>query len=140
MSSTSTKRPEEVLNAAKLAAAVSGAVTGVGALLVLAGYATTEQIREWAVASGAAVVAVGALLGAVMPIITALRARERVTPLSDPRDGAGRPLVVDGELGGPVTDRPVLDEDAGGPVDIVALQYEYFGPGSTTTVLPVQKP
>jgi len=125
----STKRPEPVLDAAKLASALSGAVLGVGGLLVLAGVATTEEIKAWAVAAGAAVMGVGALLGVVMPIITALRAREWVTPLTDPRDGAGRPLVVAGELAGPVVDKPAhrqLDPDAGGPVSIAAFTQEYF--------------
>ena len=124
-----TQRPEEVVGAAKLAAAVSGAVSGLGGLLVLAGYATSEEVKSWAVAAGAAVIGVGALLGVVMPVITALRARERVTPLKDPRDGAGRPLVV-AELHGFALDRTEhdheLDADAGGPVSIAALQREYF--------------
>lgn len=116
-------RPEPVLDAAKLAAAVSGAVTGIGGLLVLAGYATTDEVKEWAVAAGAAVVGVGALLGVVLPVITALRARDRVTPVADPRDVEGRPLVVEGQVD---SAGRALDDDAGGPVSIRGLHEEYF--------------
>lgn len=120
-------RPEPVLDAAKLAAAVSGAVTSIGGLLVVAGLVTSEEVRAWATAAGAAVVAVGALLGAVLPVITALRARDRVTPLADPRAANGQPLVIDGNVDGPARAHRQLADDAGGPVDIKALEREYFG-------------
>lgn len=86
----SSSRPEPVLDAAKIAGAVSGAVTGLGGLLVLIGYTSEEAVRSWAVAAGGAVTGVGTLIAVVLPIITAIGARGQVTPLADPRtvDGA----------------------------------------------------
>lgn len=91
----SSSRPEPVMDAAKIAGTVSGAVTGVGGLLVLFGYATTEDVRSWAVAAGGAVTGIGALLAAVLPIITAIGARGQVTPLADPKTVDGAALTPD---------------------------------------------
>lgn len=92
-------RPEPVLQAAKLAGAVSGLVTAGGATFVLLGWATGPQVMQWAVIAGGIVTAVGALLAAALPLITARGARKQVTPLIDPRDADGVPLV-------PVRDTP----------------------------------
>jgi len=97
MTTASTDRPEPVLDAAKLAAAVSGVVLAVGAALVLVGWATTDQIKSWSVIAGGAVTAIGTLLAVVMPIITALGARAQVTPLAAPQGVDGAPLVADAQ-------------------------------------------
>lgn len=89
----SSSRPEPVLDAAKIAGAVSGAVTGIGGLLVLLGYAGDDDVRSWAVAAGGAVTGIGALIATVLPIITALGARGQVTPNSDPKTVDGAPLT-----------------------------------------------
>lgn len=93
-SSTATGRPEPVLDAAKLAAAVSGTVLAVGALLVLIGWATADQVKSWAVIAGGIVTAIGTLMAVAMPIITAIGARAQVTPLAEPRSVDGVPLVT----------------------------------------------
>lgn len=92
-------RPEPVLQAARLAGAVSGLVTAGGATFVLLGWATGPQVTQWAVICGGIVTAVGALLAAALPLITARGARKQVTPLTDPRDADGVRLV-------PVSDTP----------------------------------
>ena len=86
-------QPEPVMDAAKAAAAVAGVVTAVGAGFVLVGWATTDQVQQWAVVAGGIVSAVGALLSVAMPLITARGARAQVTPLASPRDYQGTELV-----------------------------------------------
>lgn len=90
----STGRPEPVLDAAKLAAAVSGTVLAVGAAFVVVGWVTADQVQNWAVIAGGIVTAVGTLLAVAMPIITALGARAQVTPLAAPVSVQGVPLVA----------------------------------------------
>lgn len=90
----SSGRPEPVLDAAKLAAAVSGTVLSLGALLVLVGWATADQVQSWAVIAGGIVTSIGALLAVAMPLITALGARAQVTPLAAPVSVQGLPLVT----------------------------------------------
>jgi hypothetical protein len=91
---TSGDRPEPVLDAARLASAVSGVVLAVGAVLVLVGWATTDQVRSWSVIAGGAVTAIGTLLAIVLPSITALGARAQVTPLAAPVGVDGVPLIT----------------------------------------------
>lgn len=86
-------RPEPVLDAAKVAAAVSGLVTAIGAALVLIGWTTPDQVEQWSVVGGGIVLAVAAVLAVVMPLATAWQARGKVTPLADPRDSSGAPLA-----------------------------------------------
>jgi hypothetical protein len=90
----SSTRPEPVLDAAKIAAAVSGTVTAVGAVFVIVGWATSEQVQSWAVIAGGIVTALGTLVSIVLPIITALGARAQVTPLAAPVGVDGVPLVA----------------------------------------------
>jgi hypothetical protein len=94
-------RPEPVLNAAKVAGAVSGLVVAVGAAFVLAGLITAEDVAGWAQVAGGIVLALGALVSAVTPMIAARGARAKVTPTADPRDSRGRrliPVVGDAEV------------------------------------------
>lgn len=99
-------RPEPVLDAAKIAAAVSGTVTAIGAILVVVGWATSDQVQSWAVIAGGVVTAVGTLVTVVMPVITAYGARAQVTPLAAPVGVDGVPLVTD------MGDRYYFDEPA----------------------------
>lgn len=92
--SSTTGRPEPVLDAAKLAAAVSGTVLSIGAIFVLVGWVTADQVQNWAVIAGGIVTSVGALLAVAMPIITALGARAQVTPLAAPVGVDGVPLIT----------------------------------------------
>lgn len=94
LASATTGRPEPVLDAAKAAAAVSGAVLAIGAALVLVGWATAEQVQNWAVIAGGIVTAVGALIAVVLPVITAYGARAQVTPLAAPVSVEGVQLVA----------------------------------------------
>lgn len=93
-SADTTGRPEPVLDAAKLAAAVSGTVLAVGAAFVLVGWVTADQVQNWAVIAGGIVTSIGTLLAVAMPIITAIGARAQVTPLSDPQGMQGQPLPI----------------------------------------------
>jgi hypothetical protein len=86
-------RPEPVVNFAKLASAVSGAVVALGAMFVLVGWASADQVQQWAVIAGGIVTAVGAVLAAVLPIGAASAARAQVTPLASPRAVDGAPMV-----------------------------------------------
>ena len=87
-------RPEPVLDAAKIASAVSGTVGAIGAAFVLIGWATGEQVQSWVVVTGGIVSAVGTLVAVVAPIVAAYRARAEVTPLESPRNDDGVPLMV----------------------------------------------
>jgi hypothetical protein len=89
-----TGRPEPVLDAAKVAAAVSGTVLAIGTAFVLIGWATADQVQSWAVIAGGIVTAIGALIAVVLPIITAYGARAQVTPLADPRGMQGQVLPI----------------------------------------------
>ncbi|HEX8321684.1 hypothetical protein [Longimicrobium sp.] len=90
------KRPEPVLNAAKVAGAISGVILSIGGVLRLLGVLIPVDYDLQALAdqSSAAVLAVGVAWSLVGPwIVARIRARDRVTPLTDPRDATGRPLV-----------------------------------------------
>lgn len=85
-------RPEPVRDAATAAAAIT---TVVGLLLTL------SVVFHWITPDDSAVLgpalgsAIPTVVGAVSTIVAALRARRQVTPLSDPRDDEGSPLVVE---------------------------------------------
>lgn len=86
-------RPEPVMDAARLASAVSGLVVAVGAILVILGITTQDDVQNWASIAGGIVTALGTVVAVVMPMWQAYRARPLVTPLSDPQDNAGRELI-----------------------------------------------
>lgn len=94
LSTGTTGRPEPVLDAAKVAAAVSGTVLAIGAVFVLVGWATADEVQNWAVIAGGIVTSIGALIAVVLPIITAYGARAQVTPLAAPVSVEGAPLVA----------------------------------------------
>lgn len=125
MSSTAVngERPEPVLNAAVLAGEVAAAIVAIGMVLRALGLLSSDvDLQQLSVLVSNVVLTVGAVWATVGPYLTArYRARNRVTPLADPRDAHGRPLVIDGEVAGP----PVIRKSAG-PVDIGALYAEYF--------------
>lgn len=89
-----TGRPEPVVDAAKVAAAVSGTVLAVGAAFVVIGWATADEVQNWAIIAGGIVTAVGTLIAVVLPIITAVGARAQVTPLAAPVSVQGVPLIT----------------------------------------------
>lgn len=86
-------RPEPVMDAAVLAGAVSGLVVAVGAALIVLGFATQDDVMNWATIAGGIVTSGAAVVAALMPIWRAYKARPLVTPLADPRDAEGRDLV-----------------------------------------------
>lgn len=93
------KRPEPVLSAAKLAGAISGAVLAVGGLLKLLGVVVpgSYDLRALADSAGTAVLAVGTAWAVVGPWLTArIGARDKVTPITDPRSAAGERLTPEG--------------------------------------------
>lgn len=98
IASSSSDRPEPVLDAAKLAAAVSGTVLSVGALFVIVGWVTADQVQNWAVIAGGIVTSVGTVLAVALPLITAIGARAQVTPLAAPVSVEGHPLARVGAL------------------------------------------
>jgi Flp pilus assembly pilin Flp len=87
-------RPEPVLNAAKIGGLIAALVVAVAATvsLVLAGKWT--DINALGTALGGVAGAVLALAAYIAPVWQAYKARKVVTPLSDPRDTAGRQLVA----------------------------------------------
>lgn len=89
-------RPEPVLSAARVAGVISAVILGIGGALKLAGVLIPEDYDLQALADqvGNAILAVAAAWALVGPWITArLRARDKVTPLADPRDILGRKLI-----------------------------------------------
>ena len=134
------KRPEPVLDPARLGGLVGAAVTTVGgAAVIITTGVTTETLPALGVAVGAAVTAVAALAVYLVAVFAGRAGRAQVTPLSDPRDALGRRLVPEPDVaeleyaddswpheatGG--HGAPVLDDDAGGPVSIRGLHKEYF--------------
>ena len=56
---------------AQLSAALVGVVVAVGAVLVLAGVASGEQVTQWATVAGGVLTAVGAFLAVLVPIVGA---------------------------------------------------------------------
>lgn len=84
---------EPVIDAAKIAAKVTGTITAIGGLASLYGYGTETDYSAFAAASGTLVMAGGALVGTILPIINAFKARSKVTPLANPKSDAGIPLV-----------------------------------------------
>lgn len=113
--SLSGARPEPVLNAAKVAGAVSGLVVAAGAVTTLVGWTTAEQIDSAAVLVGGLVTALAALVAVVAPLVAAYRARPKVTPLADPRDANGTPLV-------PATGGHVVTPQVAGVADHAAAE------------------
>jgi hypothetical protein len=88
-------RPEPVLDAARLAGLIAAVVVAVLGLvaLVVAGN-VLGNLDALSNAISAAVVAVSALSAYVLPVWQARKARDRVTPLADPRDYKGRKLIA----------------------------------------------
>lgn len=88
---------EPVIDAATIAGKVTGIITALGAILAILGFGTDTEYSQVAEAAGALVLAGGGLVGAILPIINAFKARAKVTPLVAPRDAAGFPLTPVGE-------------------------------------------
>jgi hypothetical protein len=91
-----TKRPEPVLDAARVAGAISAVILAIGGLLKLVGIAVPDDydLQPLADQAADAVLSVGGAWTVFGPWITArIGARDKVTPLADPRDAHGRPLT-----------------------------------------------
>lgn len=89
-------RPEPVLSAARVAGVIQLVILGIGGALKLAGVLIPGDYDLQALADqvGNAILAIGAAWSLIGPWITArLRARDKVTPLADPRDNLGRKLI-----------------------------------------------
>lgn len=83
-------RPEPVRNAAVVASTVT-AITGLVLTLLVVTHVLTPD--DSAVLGPALATAIPTVVGAVGGILAALRARLKVTPLSDPRNALGKALV-----------------------------------------------
>lgn len=96
------------------AAGVVGALVAYGALTTAQGAALTaagEALSPTVTALGVVVAGVTPLVGGIVAAFrTAAAGREHVTPMADPRDDAGRPLVVEGEVVAPVRAQHRLGE------------------------------
>lgn len=90
-------RPEPVRNAATVAASLT-AVVGLVLTVLVVGHVLTPD--DSAILGPAIATATPTVIGAVAPVVAALRARLKVTPVSDPRDAAGRPLIGQGQQPG----------------------------------------
>lgn len=89
-------RPEPVLSAARVAGVIQLVILGIGGALKLAGVLIPGDYDLQALADqvGNAILAIGAAWSLIGPWITArIRARDKVTPLADPRDNLGRKLI-----------------------------------------------
>jgi hypothetical protein len=93
--STTVKRPEPVLEAGKIAGAIAAVLLAVGGLLRTIGWLPVGvDVEDVADQASTVVLAIGVLWAAVGPWLTnRLRARDLVTPMKDPRDAAGNPLM-----------------------------------------------
>lgn len=94
MSNSLSNRPEPVLNEAKIAATVTGVLTGLLSIAVVLGF--IQQVDTNALID-AVVAIVGGLVTVInflAPIVRARRARALVTPLVNPRDDSGASLVA----------------------------------------------
>lgn len=91
------QRPEPVTNAAKLAGAIAAVVLAVGGLLRAVDLLPVGvDVEDLAQRASDAVLAVGVAWAVVGPWVTArIGARDKVTPLADPRDAIGNPLYSD---------------------------------------------
>lgn len=87
-----TGRPRPVA----IAAAVSAAIPTVVGLLVALGVidATPQGVAAVSTAGQQIVAAVLTLVSLVVTVVATLGAHRAVTPLADPRDNSGRPLVA----------------------------------------------
>lgn len=103
----SDSRPEPVRNAAAAAAAITTVVGLVLTVLVVSHVLTPD---DSATLGPALATALPTVVGAVSAVVAALRARLKVTPLSDPRSAAGLPLVADTRL--PSQETPGPDHSA----------------------------
>lgn len=119
------------------AGAVAGLVSAVLALLGLAARAlgwVSDDVDVIAVATRASDVVLGgfALWSTAAPVVLAMRARAKVTPLGDPRDAFGRVLAAVDEAG-PLVDevRRYLDELTGHAIDTITA-----AAAEVTPVLP----
>ena len=104
---TAPTRPEPVLRLGQLVAqwqritaAVIALVLAVGAVVVLAGWATQGEVENWARAVGGICGGEGTLLGILLPLLGAQQAteaaavvREQVTPIEAPQNSDGHALV-----------------------------------------------
>jgi len=92
-------RPEPVMDAAKLAGAISAAILALGGLLKFLGILVPPDYDLDSLASqaGNAVLVLGGGWSLIGPAVVArFRARDKVTPLSDPRAADGTPLTPEG--------------------------------------------
>ena len=88
---------EPVIDAATLAGKVTGVIVGLGGVLAIFGYGTETDYSAFAEAAGTLVIAGGGVVGAILPIINAFKARAKVTTLIAPKDASGQPLTPIGQ-------------------------------------------
>jgi hypothetical protein len=106
---TNPARPQPVLDAAKVGGLVSAAVIGVGgAVFLIIGGVTSENLSAVGIAVGGGVTALVALATYLFSLAQGRKAAEQVTPLSKPQDAAGRALVPDPDIYGRHARRPTI--------------------------------
>lgn len=86
-------RPQPVLAAGQMAGAVGGVVSALATVAVVLGMVTQTDADSVVTAVTVAVGAIVTAVNVVLPIIQAMKARDMVTPLADPRDPSGIALV-----------------------------------------------
>lgn len=102
---------EPVVNAGRLAGLLSAAVIAIlGVVAIVVGGNVLGDLTALGNAITTAIVALGALAAYLLPVWQAVKARAKVTPLVDPRDDDGTPLVAD--LGDGATGAPYSALDA----------------------------
>lgn len=89
-------RPEPVLDAAKLAGALSALVVAVVGLVLLIVAGRAADLDALTSALNGIGLAIAAVVAYLAPVWQARKARAKVTPLTDPRDAVGDQLVPSG--------------------------------------------
>lgn len=99
MSSSTLKRPatEPVVRAGTIAGAVAGLIVTLGGLARALGWLTDDvDVNAIAMQASNLILGAGVLWSTLAPLVLAMWARGKVTPLADPRDRHGTPFVVRG--------------------------------------------
>ena len=87
-------RPEPVLDEASIAAKVSALATALATIAAVVGVLSLDDVSNLVAAIVAVVGTIVALVNYVAPLWRAGFARAKVTPLVDPVDNTGTPLVL----------------------------------------------
>lgn len=111
-------RPEPVLDQGRIAAVVGGAVVAVVGLVLLIVRGQAGDLTALQIALEGVLTSIMAAAAVIAPLWRARKARDKVTPLEDPRTADGVPLVpLVPAPAGPYTSDPETRTEVTGYVD-----------------------